>query len=203
MKTALWIVAAFALSVGVIAVQHDRLKTLRERNNDLTTNVFTLAEGVRFYKTRDSLHAAGVGQLKMRLDEYRQLRAGDARLIESLKIRLRRVESVGVHATESRYEIAVPAVPDGIGNRMETGKQAVPAARRFAYRSPWVDLHGMLRHDSMTLTLATADTLVQVMHRVPRRFLFFRYGTKAIRQEIVSRNPHTRITYSETVDLVK
>ena len=29
--------------------------------------------------------------------------------------------------------------------------------------------------------------------------LFFRYGTKAIRQEIVSSNPHTEVVYSEVV----
>ena len=36
---------------------------------------------------------------------------------------------------------------------------------------------------------------------VPRRFLFFRWGTKAIRQEIIPANPHTRIVYAEYVQL--
>ena len=45
----------------------------------------------------------------------------------------------------------------------------------------------------------SADTLRQVVHRVPRRFLFIRWGTKALRQEIVSSNPHTRIIYSDYV----
>ena len=33
----------------------------------------------------------------------------------------------------------------------------------------------------------------------PRRFLFIRWGTKALRQEIISSNPHTRIVYSEYI----
>ena len=41
--------------------------------------------------------------------------------------------------------------------------------------------------------------LRQVVHRIPRRFLFIRWGTKALRQEIVSSNPHTRIVYSDYV----
>ena len=45
----------------------------------------------------------------------------------------------------------------------------------------------------------SVDTLRQVVHRVPRRFLFIRWGTKALRQQIVSSNPHTRIVYTEYV----
>ena len=59
---------------------------------------------------------------------------------------------------------------------------AVPLARSVG--------HGRIR---------SVDTLRQVVHRVPRRFLFIRWGTKALRQQIVSSNPHTRIVYTEYV----
>ena len=36
---------------------------------------------------------------------------------------------------------------------------------------------------------------------MPRRFLFIRWGTKAVRQEILSRNPHTKIVYAEYVKI--
>jgi len=49
--------------------------------------------------------------------------------------------------------------------------------------------------------VTSTDTLRQIVHRVPRRFLFIRWGTKAIRQEIVSTNPHTRIVYTEYIDM--
>ncbi|MFR4044610.1 MAG: DUF6549 family protein [Odoribacter splanchnicus] len=41
------------------------------------------------------------------------------------------------------------------------------------------------------------------MHRVPRRLWFIRWGTKAIRQEIISRNPYSRIAYTEYIELKK
>ena len=47
------------------------------------------------------------------------------------------------------------------------------------------------------------DTLVQIVHRVPKRFLFFRFGTKAIRQEVVSMNPHTKVAYADYIELKK
>ena len=46
-----------------------------------------------------------------------------------------------------------------------------------------------------------SDTLLQWFHRMPRRFLFIRWGTKALRQEIVSTNPHTRIVHAEYVKI--
>lgn len=49
--------------------------------------------------------------------------------------------------------------------------------------------------------IRSIDTLRQVVHRIPRRFLFIRWGTKALRQEIVSTNPHTRIVHAEYVKI--
>ena len=49
--------------------------------------------------------------------------------------------------------------------------------------------------------IRSVDTLRQAVHRIPRRFLFIRWGTKALRQEIVSTNPHTRIVYAEYVKI--
>lgn len=45
------------------------------------------------------------------------------------------------------------------------------------------------------------DTLDQAVHRVPHRFWFIKWGTKAIRQDIVCRNPYSQITYSEYIEL--
>jgi hypothetical protein len=49
--------------------------------------------------------------------------------------------------------------------------------------------------------IARRDTLVQLVHRVPRKFLFIPFGTKAIRQEVTTKNPHTEITYTEYIVL--
>ena len=59
----------------------------------------------------------------------------------------------------------------------------------------------MIRADSVSCRVVSVDTLQQIVHRVPRRFLFIRWGTKAIRQEVVSSNPHTNIVYTEYIEL--
>ena len=42
----------------------------------------------------------------------------------------------------------------------------------------------------------------RVEHRVPKKFLFFRCGTKLVREEYYSKNPHTVIEDVETVVIV-
>ena len=78
----------------------------------------------------------------------------------------------------------------------------VDSLKHFEWRDlPWVAVAGTIRNGMVDLDVASVDTLMQIVHRVPKRFLFFRYGTKAIRQEVVSKNPHTRIVYSEYIEL--
>ena len=54
--------------------------------------------------------------------------------------------------------------------------------------------------DSVECRVQSIDTIIQIVHRVPRKFLFIRYGTKGIRQEIVSANPHTHIVSARYIE---
>ena len=198
MKKALILLSILLLLLGTVAYQHNRLKKFRAENGMLNSNIGTLTEGITRYKTQDSLHAATVGILELKTSEYRKLREEDARLIEELKIRLKRVENVSRHATKTTFQLTAP-IRDTVfvfENRPDT-------ARHFSYRSPYVELEGILHPDSIEIGFVSYDTLLQVVHRIPKRFLFFRYGTKSIRQEIVSKNPHTQIHYTEYIQLKK
>ncbi|MDE5963333.1 MAG: hypothetical protein K2G58_04820, partial [Alistipes sp.] len=73
--------------------------------------------------------------------------------------------------------------------------------RIFRWNDAWCTVEGTILPDSVVCKIKTVDTLRQIVHRVPRRFLFIRWGTKAIRQEIVSSNPHTKIVHAEYVRL--
>lgn len=192
------IIVVFGILSGIIVYQHGRLKKIRSENRVLNANIETLTEGVTLYQTQDSLHAASAGILEFKLSEYRKLRQEDARLIESLKIQLKRTENVSIHAMESNRQMVMPLRDTVFVIRHQTD-----TVQHFSKRSPYIELYGRLRSDSVELELTTYDTLLQVIHRVPKQFLFIRYGTKAIRQEVVSKNPYTRITYSEYIQLRK
>ena len=196
MKKVLFFFLLIGILCGIIAYQQGRLKKFRSENKSLNTNISTLMEGVHAYKTKDSLHAAGIGILELRLSEYKKLRQEDVQLIEDLKIRLKRAEKISSHAMESNYQI-MAAVRDTLfvyQNQTDT-------IRHFDYHSPYIDLKGSWQEDSIHMELTSYDTLLQVVHRIPKQFLFIRYGTKSLRQEVVSKNPHTKITYTEYIEL--
>ena len=70
------------------------------------------------------------------------------------------------------------------------------------WRDPWVELSLTPQPDGSThLHLLCHDTLTQVVHRIPHRWWIFRWGTKALRQEIRSSNPHTKIVFSEYIEI--
>ena len=194
MKRALIMVAIIATTAVItcgLIIRH-----LHSENQRLTQNQHALLSDMRLYQTRAGESAASVEVLELRLDEFREHRAKDAERIKELGIRLRRAESYALSATESSYTATLP-LRDTIILR-DTIRDTV---RVFEGGDRWSTIRGIINLDSITYTLHSVDTLYQVVHRVPRKFWFIRYGTKAIRQEIVSSNPHTHLVYSEYIEL--
>ena len=158
----------------------------------LDNNQEALMEQITLYRTRLNESAASVRVLQLRCEEYRRLRAEEQRRIRELGIKLRRVESAATTATRSEIEVAAPLRDTVILH---------DTLRVFEWRDPWVKIDGVVYRDSVECRVESVDTLRQVVHRVPRKLLFVKYGTKAIRQEITSSNPHTQIIYSEYIEL--
>lgn len=192
MKRFLFIVAVIATAIALL-LSHLIFK-MHEENIRLSSNQGALLDSVDLYRTRYGEYAASVEVLTLEVQELRKYRAADAERIRSLGIRLRRAESYAKSVTESDHTCSLP-MRDTIIIR--------DTVRIANYDDRWSRISAILCGDTMHLAIQSIDTLHQVVHRVPRRFLFFRFGTKAIRQEIVSSNPHTKLVYSEYIDLVR
>ena len=196
MKKFLLIYAMGATLLLVVCVlllhhTHNQTKLLRNNNEALTSEVLT-------YKTLMDESAASVLALELKLQEYKELYARDVERIKSLKIRPRRVESVAKAVTESEVAVTAPLTfpPKMQGNLTDS----LPL---FRWSDKWVNIEGSILNGELVCAVKSVDTIYQVVHRVPHRFLFLRYGTKAIRQEIISSNPHTHIVYAEYIELPK
>ena len=175
------------------------LRILRNENKRLKNNQTALAQEVEHYKSALGDEVASAQILRLRCGEYEDLRKADAERIKSLGIRIRRLESAArsVAATEFEARTTIRdtvVVRDTV--RLSDTVRHTDTLRRF----PWVEVEGEIDGGGVRCTVRSLDTLHQVVHRVPRRFLFIRYGTKAIRQDVFSTNPHTRIAYTEYVE---
>lgn len=65
--------------------QQKRINNLTVERDKYRSNTETLLQDVRTYQTKDSLNAAKVGNLELKLSEYKKYRADDAALIKSLQ----------------------------------------------------------------------------------------------------------------------
>ena len=183
------VVATLLLVVCGLYLRHNNKEVARLRNN-----CEALSSETKLYKTRLDNSAASVVALQLRLDEYRKQHAKDLRHIRALDIKLRRVESVATTATESKTKFVAPRIDTVILR---------DTLSLFRWSDSWTRVEGTIRNNEVKCSIESIDTLHQVIHRVPHRWWFNRYGTKAIRQEITSSNPHTRIVYTEYIELPK
>lgn len=170
---------------------------LRHRASEVTrldNNCKALTEESKLYQTRLDESAASVVALQLELDEYRKQHKQDLKRIRSLGVRLRRVESVAKTASKSEMHYLAPRHDTVIVH---------DTVSIFRWSDGWTKAEGVIRKGEVECKVESVDTLRQVVHRVPRRFGAIRYGTKAIRQEILSSNPNTQIVYTEYIELPK
>ena len=99
---------------------------------------------------------------------------------------------------ESNVEVRT-VVKDSIVYR---DREVLPVGS-FDFKDGWAEVKGVIKDKDIQLELQVKDTIRQIIHRVPRRFLFFRWGTKAVYQEVVVSSPYTNITYTEYLEFVK
>lgn len=170
---------------------HNEIARLRNNNEALSSEV-------ALYHTQLNESAASVVAMQLQLQEYREQHTRDTKRIRELSIRLRRVESIATTASQTEVEISAP-----LRDTIFLDRLLPDTASIFRWSDDWIRIEGAIRNGNAECYIESIDTLRQVVHRVPHRFLFFHYGTKAIRQEIISSNPHTRIVYSKYIELPK
>ena len=173
------------------------VRELTQEKDRLTGNQEALMEEVQYYQDEAGRQAASVQRLELSKSELEAYNGELTQRIEDLNVKLKRVQAATTTATQTNVEIKT-IIKDTIIYR-DTGMLVLPAIK---WQDPWVNVDGIIKPDStVDLSIQSVDTLFQVVHRVPKKFWFIKYGTKAIRQEITSSNPHTKIVYSEYIEL--
>ena len=167
----------------------------RQENDRLSSNQTAQFQDISYYRTRDSLSAASVERLTLTKKELEQNCEALARDIKDLKIKLKRVQSVSQASIETEHIIRT-VVRDSLIVR-----DRVDTLQCIDYHDNYLTLSGCIEHNHFSGHIMSRDTLLQVIHRVPHKWWFIKWGTKAIRQEIVSKNPHAQIVYSRYIEV--
>lgn len=182
------LVAALLLSTVLFFVLWRGANAERRR---VETNFEVLTTLAVPYKVRDSLHALSQNVMQLKIDELRSLRSRDVALISDLGLRLRRVQSVANVSMESNYQYLAASTSDSV---WQVKDNYITFTAQKVREQP----------AKLAVEVKTYDTIVQILHRVPRFKIFGIWlGTKGVRQEIVSKNPHTKIVAAEFLNIVK
>lgn len=184
------IVAIVATIVATILGIEIRNKNIECRR--LEQNQRALLSDIETFKTKADEWACTTEILELEIKELRRARREDVKRLKEMGLRLRRAESYAKSIAQHSSSATLP-LHDSIVER--------DTVHTFHTQQGNTELHGLIRNDSISYTLQSIDTLYQVIHRVPRRFLFLRFGTRAIHQTVWSSNHNTKIIYNEYIEL--
>lgn len=183
--------------IGIVTVLSYSLKQEKVETKRLAENQRSLLEDVSLYRTKDSLSAANVERLQLTNREFEKYCSDLKKTVSDLNIKVKRLQSVSSSGTETKYDIET-VLKDSIVTRDST-----VVLKCLELHTSYLDVSGCIEKDKFVGSIFSRDTLDQVVHRVPYRFWFIKWGCKAIRQEIVCRNPNSRIVYSRYIELKK
>ena len=201
------IIAAIALAVAAVVtiwVQRSRINQLTGERDTYRTNTETLLQDVSRYQTKDSLNAAKVGVLELKLSEFEKYRASDAELIKTLQTKNRELERVTTTQMETINELRA-TVRDSVVYLL--GDTVTTVLRCVDIVEPYFELHGCATPDGQfTGTHINRDSLLIVETVQYKRWLGFLWKTKKIKNrqiDVVSKNPATKILGVEFVTIEK
>ena len=200
------IIAAIALAVAAVVtiwVQRSRINTLTVERDKYRANTETLLQDVSRYQTKDSLNAIKVGNLELSLAEYKKYRADDLALIKTLQAKNRDLERVTTTQMETINELRA-TVRDSIVYL--PGDTVTTVVRCIEYSDKWVDFDGCIINNTFSGKIITRDSLLITETVQYKRCLGFLWKTKRIKNrefDIVSKNPHTKITGFEVITIEK
>lgn len=200
------IIAAIALAVAAVVtiwVQRSRINTLAGERDKYRTNTETLLQEVSRYQTKDSLNAAKVGVLELKLSEFEKYRASDAELIKTLQTKNRDLERVTTTQMETINELRA-TVRDSV---VYLPGDTTAVLRCVDIVEPWFELHGCATPDGQfTGAHINRDSMLIVETVQYKRFWGFLWKTKKIKNreiDVVSKNPATKILGVEFVTIEK
>lgn len=194
MKKALYttIVVLAALLIAHIAT----LRKVRAEKERLEANQTALLSQVEYWTTKSGKSAADVRKLTLTANELKQTNAALKKTAEDLGIKLKRVQSASTTGVKTEVKF-ITQVRDSIVYR----DSIIVPVKAFTWRDAWVSVSGVIERDSVDMNVTSVDTLTTIVHKIPHKFWFIKWGCKAIKQTVVSSNPHTKITYNEYIEV--
>ena len=183
------LIIAVTILIGVVTLLSYQLDKERKEVDRLSDNQTSLIADAEYYRTEDSLSVASVHKLTLTLEEYQRLDKAKSDSIKDLGYKLSRVNSVQEVKTESNHKIKV---------LIKANNVITPC---FNYTSPYLDVTGCVIDSTLHAEIKMRADLQIIAHRVPKQWGFIKWGTKAVKVDVISKDNNCIITYNRYIEL--
>jgi hypothetical protein len=190
-KIELIVLFLLSIAIGFLygAWKREKAEKIRFKKNQET-----LMSDVVRYKTSDSLNVLEVGQLTLTNREFKDHNSRLMETVDKLNLKVRRLERASETGTVTVTQVKT-IIKDSIIYR---DKQPV-IIKCIDFDDGWVSASGCVENGLFDGKIISRDTLQQFAVNIPKRFIFIKFGSKGIKQTIVSSNPHTKIEYHKEI----
>lgn len=174
---------------------------LSNKNKRLQSNQEALLKECDTLRTENGMSMARVKQLELTANEFEESCTQLAEQVAELGIKNSRLQFL-VHANSATAARIDTITRDSIIYIKEEGR--ADTLRCFEFDDGWVQANGCInKAGRLQADFVSNDTLLVVAHRVPKRFLFFRFGCKYIELNVTTSNPHTRLESARYIKFTK
>lgn len=192
-KAILFLVIALAVSIVI--------GKLSKENKRLQSNQEALLKECDTLRTENGMSMARVKQLELTANEFEESCTQLAEQVAELGIKNSRLHFL-VHANSATAVRIDTITRDSIIYIKEEGR--TDTLRCFEFDDGWVQANGCInKAGRLQADFVSNDTLLVVAYRVPKRFLFFRFGCKYIELNVTTSNPHTRLESARYIKFTK
>lgn len=191
-------VIVITLIIAVLG-QWEANRILRQERNRYKENTQAMLSDMKRMQVDSTTTAVDVKVLKLTLEEYERYRVMDLEHIKKLDIRVKSLQSVAKH------NIEVDAIIEAdLKDTLVIRDTITVLLKKVEMNTPHLQVNGMIEGNQLTGKIYLPVSLHQAVwieHK--HRFLWWRWGVKAVHQTISSDNPYVVIKYSEVISIEK
>lgn len=186
-------VLLLGLAVAFLWQRNGRLRQERDRYRG---NTEALLSDMKRIRVDSTTMAVDVNTLRLRVDEYKRLRAEDAERIKRLGVKIKNLEAA------ARHEVEVAGPIDAVVRDTVVIRDTVPVLRqKVEMITPHIRLTGIIEDNRLRGEIRVPVTLRQAVWVEYRGWWFWK-RVKAVHQTISSDNPYAEIRYSEYIQIL-
>ena len=196
MKQRLLYILFIVLILAIVAYLYDKNTRSTREIDRLKSNIEVLKTYSSTYRDKYNAAVTESKALVISREEFKTLYENELEQVNKLNKKLKYINSYSSTGLEHTYNIV-----DTVYYNIVTNDTLVDTIRCVDYNNDYINLHACVKGNVFESNIVTRDTLVQVIERIPKRFLFIKYGCKGIKQTIRSVNPYSDIKYNEYIEL--